>query len=138
MTTIIKTVKQYSYQLDKDVIKELLFIANEYKTVKNYVYSRYSGINSISLLGKDRKIRDEWVKSKFAEQWKLPARYWKLALNEAFGNIKSQWSNIKNKIKNKIKNAINNNGNLSANDKHYINYILKATSLYHKVLIQLR
>ena len=40
-------------------------------------------------------MRDEWVKTNFAEQWKLPARYWKLALSEATGNIKSQWSNIK-------------------------------------------
>ncbi|WP_125154864.1 RNA-guided endonuclease TnpB family protein [Clostridium rectalis] len=130
MGTIIKTVKQYSYELDDDILQELKFIANQYKNVKNYVYSRYSGINSIPLLGKERQIRDEWTKIKFYEQWKLPARYWKLALTEAMGNIKSQWSNIKNEIKEKVKV----NENLSNKDKHYINYIVKFNSYYHKVL----
>ncbi|EQC1535437.1 RNA-guided endonuclease TnpB family protein [Clostridium botulinum] len=130
MDTIIKTVKQYSYKLDTEMLDELKFIANQYKNVKNYVYSRYSGINSIPLLNKERQIRNEWVKSEFAKQWKLPARYWKLALTEAMGNIKSQWSNIKTRIKDQAKV----NENLSDEDKHYINYIVKFNSYYHKVL----
>jgi len=130
MGTIIKNVKQYSYKLDTEMLNELKFIANQYKNVKNYVYSRYSGINGIPLLNKERQIRNEWVKSEFAKQWKLPARYWKLALTEAMGNIKSQWSNIKNKIKEQVKV----NENLSDEDKHYINYIVKFNSYYHKVL----
>ena len=130
MSTIIKTVKQYSYELDEEMLKELLFIANQYKNVKNYVYSRYSGINSILLLSKDRKIRDEWIKTKFYEQWKLPARYWKLALSEAFSNIKTNWSNTKNKVKDQV----NRNSNLSNEDRHYINYILKFDNCYFKVL----
>ena len=130
MDTLIKTVKQYSYELDEVNLKELKFIANQYKNVKNYVYSRFSGINSIPLLGRERQIRDEWVKTKFAEQWKLPARYWKLALSEAMGNIKSQWSNIKRRIKEQLKV----NDNLSDEDRHYINYILKFDNYYYKVL----
>ncbi|WP_242844950.1 RNA-guided endonuclease TnpB family protein [Clostridium cylindrosporum] len=127
---IIKTIKQHSYKLDSETFKELSFIANQYKNVRNYVYSRYSGIKSILLLAKNRDIRDEWVKFGFAEQWKLPARYWKLALSEAIGNIKSKWSNIKLKVKIQIKKNLN----LSNGDKHYINYILKANELYYKVL----
>ena len=130
MSTIIKTVKQYSYDLDEETLKELLFIANQYKNVKNYVYSRYSGINSILLLGKDRKIRDDWTKTKFYEQWKLPARYWKLALSEAFSNIKSNWSNTKRRVKDQV----NRNSHLSNEDRHYINYILKFDNYYFKVL----
>ncbi|MGL6108064.1 zinc ribbon domain-containing protein [Romboutsia sp.] len=98
--------------------------------VKNYIYSRYSGINSILLLGKDRKIRDEYVMTKFYEQWKLPARYWKLGLSEAISNIKSGWSNIKLRIKAQVKE----NDNLKNDDKHYINYILKSNELYHSIL----
>ncbi|MBU5225175.1 transposase [Clostridium senegalense] len=130
MGTIIKNVKQYSYILDTETLNELKFIANQYKNVKNYVYSRYSGINSIPLLSKERQIRNEWVKSEFAKQWKLPARYWKLALTEAMENIKSKWSNIKSKVKEQVKV----NGNLSDEDKHYINYIVKFNSYYYKVL----
>nr|WP_276575968.1 transposase [Oceanirhabdus seepicola] len=111
-------------------MKELLFIGNQFKNVKNYVYSRYSGINSIPLLSKPREIRDEWVKSSFANQWKLPARYWKLALSEAISNIKAEWSNIKRRIKEQCKA----NYNLAKIDKHYINYILKSNELYHRIL----
>ncbi|MEG2364765.1 MAG: transposase [Terrisporobacter sp.] len=130
MDTVIKNTKQYSYELDKETLNELLIIGKKYTKVKNYVYSRFSGINSILLLGKDRKIRDEWVKTRFYEQWNLPARYWKLALSEAMVNIKSGWSNIKLRIKEQVKV----NPNLSSDDKHYINYILKSNKLYHKIL----
>ena len=81
METVIKTVKQYSYPLEEEVVKELEFIGDQYKNVKNYVYSRFSGISSILLLTTPRKIRDKWVKTEFYKQWKLPARHWKLLEN---------------------------------------------------------
>ncbi|MCM1992556.1 RNA-guided endonuclease TnpB family protein [Oceanirhabdus seepicola] len=130
MDTIVKTVKQHSFELDEETLKELMFIGNQFKNVKNYVYSRYSGINGIQLLSNLREIRDEWVKSNFANQWKLPARYWKLALSEAITNIKSEWSNIKRRIKEQCKV----NDNLTKKDRHYINYILKSNELYHRIL----
>ena len=130
MDTVIKTVKQYSRELDEDTLRELQFIANQYKSVKNYVYSRYSGINSITLLRKEREIRDEWIRIKFYEQWKLPARYWKLALSDAFGNIRSNWTNTRRKVKEQSKR----NNNLSDDDRHYINYVLKFDSYYARVL----
>ena len=127
---IIKNVRQYSYELDNTTIEELLEIGRRYKSVKNYVYSRFSGIKSLLVIEKPRKIRDEWVESKFYEQWKLPARYWKLALAEAIGNINSQWSNIKIKIRKQVYR----NDHLSDEDKYYINYILSANKLYYNVL----
>jgi len=128
--TIIKTVKQYSYELDNNTLSELKYIGNKYRNVKNYVYSRYSGINSITLIEKPRDIRDNWIKTKFYQEWKLPARYWKLALSEALSNIKTAWTNIKSKIK----IALNRNKKLSEDDTYYIRYILKCNNLYHKIL----
>ena len=130
MDYIIKTVKQYSYDLEADSLKEFLFISNQYKNLKNYVYSRFSGIKNILLINTPRNIRDEWTKSKFYTQWKLPARYWKLALSEAVANIKSNWSNVKRKMN----IAIKENFNLNSEDKHYIRYILKSDFLYYKIL----
>jgi putative transposase len=130
LETVVKTVKQHSYSLDNDALKELKLVGERYRRVKNYVYSRYSGINSIVLIKRDRDIRDEWVKTKFAEQWKLPARYWKLALSEAISNIKSGWSNIKLRVK----SAVNKNKKLSKEELHYIRYILKADELYQRIL----
>lgn len=130
MTTLVKTVKQHSYKLEKDILKELKFIGNQYKNLKNYVYSRFSGIKSIALLRTHRKIRDEWVKTKFYEQWKLPARYWKLALAESISNIKANWTNTKKRIR----TTARMNENLNDEEIHYINYILKSDDLYQSVL----
>ena len=130
METVIKTVKQYSYPLEEEIVSELAFIGNQYKNVRNYVYSRFSGINSILLLVTPRKIRDEWVKTEFYKQWKLPARYWKLALSEAISNIKTSWTNLKKKIR--VISRMNES--LSDVDIHYINYILKSDDLYSKIL----
>lgn len=132
MGTIIKTVKQYSYELDDNDLNELLFIGEHYRNAKNYIFSRYSGINSLPLIMSARKIRDEWVKSGFYRQWNLPSRYWKLALEECFANIKSQWSNIKRNVK----ETAFRNPNLSNDDKYYINYMLKSNILYQKILVR--
>ena len=129
---MIKTVKQYSEAISQSDLDELLFIGKHYKNAKNYIFSRYSGINSLPLITSERKIRDEWVKTLFYEQWKLPARYWKLALTETFGQIKAQWTHIKNKVKQKSFR----NPNLNDDDKHYINYMLKSNILYHKILVK--
>lgn len=95
-----RTVKQYSFPINNKDFEEIKLIAKRYTDVKNYVYSRYAGIYSLSILKNYKKeIRDVWVQTKFAEQWKLPARYWKLALDEAISNINSLWSNTKNAVK---------------------------------------
>ena len=88
---MIKTIKQYSIRLDRDTLEQLSLIAYRYTKVKNYVYSRFGSINGLQYLRNPREVRDEWVKSGFANQWKLSARYWKLALGEAFSNIKTNW-----------------------------------------------
>lgn len=129
MKTVEKTVKQYSFKIE--YFEELKTIGERYTTVKNYVTSRYSGINSIHLLKNHRKdIRDKWLEANLAEQFKLPARYWKLALDEAISNIKSNWSNIKNRIK----EALNKNENLTDDEKHYVRYVLKSDLIFQKIL----
>ncbi|MGL5575784.1 MAG: hypothetical protein ACRDCW_09605, partial [Sarcina sp.] len=70
MVTVIKTVKQYSEEISQSDLDELLFIGKHYRNAKNYIFSRYSGINSLPLITSERKIRDEWVKTLFYEQWK--------------------------------------------------------------------
>lgn len=125
---VIKTVKQYSNYIDNYL--ELEDIARRYGKVKNYCYSRFSGINSLLIIQKPRKIRDEWVAEGFGKQWGLPARYWKLALDESISNIKTNWSNLKKRIK----ECVNKNEELTSDELHYIRYILKADSLYYNIL----
>lgn len=129
METVVKTVRQHSLAVNN--IDEIRDIAKAYTTVKNYVYSRYSGINSLLLIkGYKKNIRDEWMKSNFAAQWKLPARYWKVALDEAISNIKTEWSNTKNRVK----IAVINNENLTESERGFILYILKADSILYSIL----
>lgn len=125
---IVITVKQYSKEISG--YSELEEIARRYGKVKNYCYSRFSGIGGILAIQKPRAIRDNWVKEGFGNQWGLPARYWKLALDEAIANIKSNWSNTKNHIR----ACINSNCDLDDNELHYIRYILKNDNMYYNIL----
>lgn len=131
MEVVEKTIKQYSFPLEK--FEELKTIAIRYCAVKNYVTSRYSGINSIHLLKKYRiEIRNYWMRDRqdLIDSFKLPARYWKMALDEAIANINSMWSNCKNRIK----VALNKNDHLTDDEKHYIRYVLKADLIFQKIL----
>ena len=130
---IPRTVKQHSFPINNKDFEEIKLIAKRYRDVKNYVYSRYSGVHSLLILKNYKKvIRDDWVQTKFAQQWNLPARYWKLALDEAISTINSLWSNAKNAVK----KALRNNPNITDDEKHYIYYILKADELLHAILIR--
>ena len=129
MKTVAKDIKQHSRQISN--LDEIKTIAVKYSTVKDYVFSRYSGINSLVLLDNYKKdIRDVWVKTGFAEQWKLPARYWKLALDEAIRNIKAEWSNTKNRIK----VAVRGNNNLTEDERSFVYYVLKANLILQSIL----
>ena len=125
---MIKCVKQQSYTRDIEEIRE---IARRYQSAKNYFYSRYSGIKSLNKIDSHRKeIRDVLVKEKICDMFGLPARYWKIALDEVISNIKSNWSNTKERIK----VAITNNKNLSKEEQHYLRYILKSNELLYSIL----
>lgn len=47
---ITKTIFQYSDVLPDETIDFLKDIANDYGKVKNYIYKRYSGLNSLDKL----------------------------------------------------------------------------------------
>lgn len=136
---IIKAIKQYIIKnnLSKSNLDELTLIAHHYSNTKNYFFSRYSGINSFMIIHNHRKeIRDKIVNqinsNSYIYNFNLPARYWKLALDEAISNIKSNWSNTINRTKDNIKN--NSIINLSDHDKHYLFHILKNRELLFNVL----
>ena len=124
-----KTIKLYSVKVDKEIIDELTLIAYRYSKVKNYIYQNYGSINGLTYVDKPNNLRDEWVKSGFANQWKLSARYWKMALSEAFSNIKTTLSQTKTKIKDYIKRNI-----INKQEAHYIRYILKSDKNLYKIL----
>ena len=132
MSTVIKCVKQHSFQLDNDSALKMQNLVRVYGGIKNYLYSRYSGIESLKLIDNHRKlIRDELMKTDVPkEQFHILARYWKLALDNVISNIKSEWSNTKNRVK----VLVRANKNLSDSEREYIYTILKSNLYLYDVL----
>lgn len=130
MTRVLKCVKQQSKELLPTQREEFNLILHRYNKVRQYVFSRFGPIGGLRYLDYPRKIRDEWVDNGFAEQWHLPPKYWKSALEDAFGAIKSGWEVTKNKIR----LLIHHNAHLTEDEKRYCFYLLKANSLLHAVL----
>ena len=127
--TYKKTIKQFAI-IEND-FDDLLFIFKKYNKIKKYIYSRYSGINSIlTIKNSNKNIRDVWMKNGMIDSWSINRRYVRSAISDATSNIKSIWSNLKNTIK----KHINNDKNLSNDDKHYIRYVLKSDEIFYDIL----
>ena len=131
--TVIKNIKQYSLNLTGDNYNQLTIIAERYINAKNYFYHRFSGINSIHLLKQYKKtIRDEIVKQNtFSKQWRLSARYWKNALDDAVSNIKTQWTTVKKNVKYHI---LKNKTKFTDEEQHMLFYVLKSDSILQQIL----
>ncbi|MCL2690388.1 MAG: transposase [Chitinispirillia bacterium] len=127
---IIKTVRQHSKPLSEETMVFLRGIAQDYAKVKAYIYSRYSGINSLDKLYPGYTVQNEMIASGVRNELNLPYNYFGHAIFDALGNIKSIWSNIKLKIIALIKQ----NENLNDNERHYIFSILKRDKLLAAIL----
>ena len=60
MERVCKTIHQYNKEPIKEAdMQKLLEIAGDYRKVKNYVYSRYGGIASLSKRSEERRVGKE-------------------------------------------------------------------------------
>ncbi|MCI9025157.1 MAG: transposase, partial [Dorea sp.] len=62
----------------------------------------------------------------------MPAVYFYLAIFDALGDIKSQWT----RTKTKISKLINQNEGFTEEDKHYLRFLLKVSNAFEEVLNQ--
>lgn len=127
---LIKTVKQYSFPLSDEEMEILERTGKAFRNCRNYFFSRFYGIKSITRLENGRKLRDSLMDENLKNIARMPARYWKIALVQVLGNIKTLLENVKLKIR----KASYNNVNLSDTDRHYINSILKYENCLSSVL----
>jgi len=111
-----KCIKQHSENLPPEIMSEMTLILHRYNKVRNYVFSRFSGVKSLHHFDYPRAIRDEWVKTKFWKGWRLPADYWKAAFEDAFATLNANWEATKTEI---IKH-VSRHPELSADEKSYI------------------
>ena len=122
---------QYNSELiaDKDMEK-LQEIARDYSKVKNYVYERFGGIGGLSKIYPGYSVQNEMTACGLREQMGMPSVYFYLAIYDALGEIKSQWT----KTKATALKQIGDNESLTEDEKHYLRYLLKVNNAFDAVL----
>lgn len=129
--TICKTVHQYNADpIQPDSMQKLWEIAEDYCKVKNYVYARYGGIASLSKLYPGYTVQNEMTESGLRNTMGIPSVYFYLAVFDALGDIKSQWT----RTKAKVAELISVNENLTSDEKHYLRFLLKVSNAFEAVL----
>ncbi|MCI8566766.1 MAG: hypothetical protein HFI39_10685 [Lachnospiraceae bacterium] len=130
-TYITKTVTQHSGRpLSTEELAPLCEIARDYRTVKNVVFERYGGIRSLSKLYPGYTVQNEMTAGGLRRELGLPSVYFYLALFDALGCIKSEWTRLKKCI---LKN-IRKNENFNDMERHYLRFVLKTDPSYAAVL----
>lgn len=129
--TICKTVCQYNKDsIQAEDMEKLCEIAEDYRKVKNYVFERYGGRGGLSKLYPGYTIQNEMTASGLRAELSMPSVYFYLAVFDALGSIKSQWTSIKTKI---LKLITLNEG-FTDEEKHYLRFLLKSPNAFEAVL----
>ena len=108
--------------------EEILLIGTVQRNIKNYVWSRYSGIGSL-LKQSGWTIRDELVQKNLLSN-KIPKTFSRVAIEKSASTIKANWTATKKKTK----KAISQNENLTKDDKRYLYLCLKHTPTLYNIL----
>ena len=107
---------------------ELLLIGTIQRNIKNYVWSRYSGISSL-LKQSGWTIRDELIQEDLLSK-KITKTFSRTAIEQSAATIKTNWIITKKKVK----KAIIQNENLTEDDKRYLFLCLKHTPTLYNIL----
>lgn len=131
--TVCKTVRQYNSEpVSGADMKKLQEIAEDYRTVKNYVYQRYGGIRSLSKIYPGYTVQNEMTASGLRASLGMPSIYFYLAVFDALGDIKNQWTQTKGRIE----KCIRGNENLTPEDRHYLRFVMKQSHCFESVLLE--
>ena len=107
---------------------EILLIGTIQRNIKNYVWSRYSGISSL-LKQSGWTIRDELIQKNLLSS-KISKTLSRVAIEKSASTIKTNWIVTKKKVK----KAICQNENLTEDDKRYLYLCLKYTPTLYGIL----
>ena len=128
--TITKVARQYSQPLPQETLAFLRGIAEDYSKVKNYVYSRYSGVRNMNRLVPAYDVLTEMRHCGLRAELDLPSSYYEVAVAEAISDIRGMWGMLKNRLR----DLIGSNENLTADDRTYLRTVLKIGSVFSAVL----
>lgn len=121
-----RTVKIKAHCSNKE--DEILLIGTIQRNIKNYVWSRYSGIGSL-LKQSGWTIRDELIQEDLLSK-KITKTFSRTAIEKSASTIKSNWT----RTKKSVKKAIAQNENLTKDDKRYLYLCLKHTPTLYNIL----
>lgn len=113
-------------------MRKLQEIAKDYNTVKNYVYQRYGGIRSLPKIYPGYTVQNEMTASGLRAQLAMPSVYFYLAVFDALGDIKNQWTQTKGRIE----KCIRENENLTPQDRHYLRFAMKQSHCFACILLE--
>lgn len=129
--TIFKTVYQYNkVPIPSGDMAKLQEIANDCRSVRNYVYERYGGIGGLSKIYPGYAVQNEMTRSGLRERLGLPSVYFYLSIFDALEDIRSQWTHTKNRIEQNIRV----NPELMPEDRHYLRFVMKQRICFEAVL----
>ena len=129
--TICKTIHQYNkLPISSEDMQKLLDIAKDYSKVKEYVYLRFGGIGSLGKLYPGYTVQNEMTESGLRSKLGLPSVYFYLAVFDALGDIKSQWT----RTKTKIAALLSRNEGFTTEEKHYLRFLLRVSNAFEAVL----
>lgn len=132
--TVCRTVHQYSRGTVSDAdMKKLQEVAEDYRRVKNLVYARYGGIAGLPKLYPGYTVQNEMTGSGIREEMGMPSVYFYLAVFDALGDIKSQWT----RTRSKVLELIGRNERFTPEEKHYLRFLLKVSSALEAVLLKM-
>lgn len=128
---IFKTVYQYNKsQISAEDMEKLKEIAEDCRKVRNYVYERYGGIGGLTKIYPGYTVQNEMTKSGLRESLRLPSVYFYLAIFDALGDIKSQWTRTKKNVEKNIRA----NQLLTPEDRHYLRFVMKQSRCFEAIL----
>ena len=132
-TTVTRTVKQYSSgSIPPEDFRKLVRLGKSYRSLKNIVFDRYSGATGLPKLYGRNVIEKELLKAGIREELSIPSIYFQMAIKEACGNLKKEWTLTKRRIR----NLAERNLNFTGDDVHYIHFILKVEQAFMAVTLR--
>jgi hypothetical protein len=111
-------------------MRKLQEVAEDYRRVKNYVYARYGGIGSLSKIYPGYTVQNEMTRSGLRDSMGMPSVYFYLAVFDALGDIKSQWT----RTRAKLLELVGKHEGFSREEKHYLCFLLKVSNAFEAVL----
>ncbi len=130
--TVCKIIRQYnSAPIPAEDMQKLQEIAEDYASVKNYVYQRYGGIRSLHKIYPGYTVQNEMTQSGLREKLDMPSVYFYLAVFDALKEIKICWSAVKTRVLKQV----NIHEGLTEEEKHFLRYLLKVNNAFETVLM---